>query len=152
MNTTETTVTCRQIRSASEETLDRLCHDIRSFMGAYSDPRRETLEALRIAFENGMVLEGILDGRRVGIAVLTRTRFDHFQPHYHLAYIAVDASCRGMGLGKQMLTEVERVTRGNVALHVGTTNENAIAFYRKRGWRTQYLRMMPEGLSRHMAE
>lgn len=148
MRTNTTKVIFRRIQSADKNMLDELCHDIQSFMGPYGDPGYETLEALTIAFQNGVVIEAVFEGRRVGIAVLTRTRFDHFQPHYHLAYIAIDAANRGLGLGRKMLQEVEKTTNGNVALHVGTHNTNAIAFYQKLGWQINYLRMMPSDLTR----
>ncbi|MBN2384766.1 GNAT family N-acetyltransferase [bacterium] len=152
MNIQNEKVVIKRIETPGTDIVDSLCTDIETFMGQYRDSKPETHEAVTIALQNGIVLEAVREGQRVGIAVLTRTRFDRFQPHYHLAYIAVDATCRGVGLGKKLLQEVEKVTRGNVALHVGKTNSRAISFYEKLGWRTHYLRMMPPQRVQHVAD
>lgn len=121
-------------------------------MGPYKDSETETKEALRKAFRDGYVIEVLEHDQRVGIAVITRTVFDYFQPHYHLAYIAIDSTNRGNGLGKRLLHKVEKVTKGNIALHVSQNNKNAISFYEKMGWQTNYLRMMPSKPPQQMTE
>lgn len=117
--------------------------DLQKFMGEYSDPISETNEAIDSSIEEGFAIEAKNGEDRLGLAVVTRAPFDRFQPKYHLAYIATSPKARGKGIGRILLETVEQLTDGSIALHVGINNENAISFYKKMGWESVYVRMMP---------
>lgn len=133
----------QEVRFKGLDEMEEFAHDIRRFMGKFKDSKSETMEALEIALEDGFVLEAQNEDKRAGVVVLTRTPFSEFQPKYHLAYIAVDSSVRGIGLGRKLLDKALEVTDGSIALHVGPGNRQAVGFYEKLGWEVTYLRMMP---------
>ena len=133
-----------EVRFEERTARDDFVDDLDRFLGRYTDPRPEILEAVQKAEKTGFVVEAIDESsRRVGLMVITRTLFCQFQPRYHLAYIAIAPEARGQGVGKLLLTEARRLTRDQIALHVGASNKSAVAFYEKMGWKVKYLRMMP---------
>jgi len=145
MNKPETTI--QDVRLESQEERDALVVDLDRFLGKYSDPRPGMLEALEEARRSGFIFEAIdRSCGRVGIVVITATRFNTFQPYYHLAYIATSPEYRGRGAGKFLLSEALKRTDGNLALHVSPDNEAAVAFYERQGWKIKYLRMLPAAL------
>lgn len=120
-------------------------NDIICFMGDLKDPVEETKEAVHKTIKEGFCIEAVQqDHKRVGVLVLTRAPFDKFQPKYHLAYIAVSPSERGKGIGRLLLETAREVTNDSIALHVGFSNQKAISFYEKVGWKKVYCRMMPD--------
>jgi len=124
--------------------VDCLLGDLDRFLGPYTDPLPEMQEAVEQAQKSGFILEARnRQGCRLGVVVITTTIFRRFQPRYHLAYIATAPEARGQGVGKRLLDEARRLTCNEIALHVGPSNENAIAFYKKLGWEVKYVRMMP---------
>lgn len=123
--------------------IERFCDDIDKFMGEFKDPREETLEAVKKAMGDGVVLEAMKEDRRVGIMVLNKTAFEEFQPSYHLAYIAVDSNELRKGYGKTLFEVLEEISGGDFSLHVEEDNIKARKFYKRMGLETKYLRMMP---------
>lgn len=144
MNKTKKIPTIAPVRFDDPAARERFVDDLDRFLGPYSDPRPEILEAVRKAETDGFIVEALAeDGRRLGLLVITETPFSRFQPRYHLAYIATAPEARGQGVGKSLVTEARRLTGDQIALHVGPSNEAAIAFYERLGWKVKYLRMMP---------
>ncbi|MGL4584226.1 MAG: GNAT family N-acetyltransferase [Flavobacterium sp.] len=76
----------------------------------------------------------------VGIAVLLDTLMDGFIPEHILVYIAIDASVRGQGLGKQLLERVKTEAKGSIALHVDRDNP-AQNLYKRLGFEKKYIEM-----------
>lgn len=76
----------------------------------------------------------------VGIAVLLDTLMDGFIPEHILVYIAIDASVRGQGLGKQLLERVKTEAKGSIALHVDRDNP-AQNLYERLGFEKKYIEM-----------
>ena len=148
MNNMEKTSTIQPIRLDDPAARERFVDDLDRFLGPYTDPRPEILEALQKAEKSGFIVEAVDEsGRRLGLLVITQTPFSQFQPRYHLAYIATAPEARGQGVGRALLAEARRLTGDEIALHVGPSNERAIAFYEKLGWKVKYLRMMPRDRS-----
>lgn len=141
---TKSALNIRRLELKDEASINSMVESVQEFMGQFRDSEKECREAVEKCAKNGIALEALLDNQRVGIVVLIQMPFDEFQPRYHLAYIATKASVRGKGIGKKLLEEVVSVTGGDVSLHVGAGNQNAIDFYRRMHWKTVYLRMMPE--------
>jgi len=123
---------------------EEFINDLSRFLGPYDDPREEMVEALNNALDRGFVFEIVSPGGvRAGAVVISRTPFRLFQPRYHLAYIATAEDFRGQGLGRALLAEAHRRTGKQLALHVSPSNQTAIAFYERCGWKVKYTRMMP---------
>lgn len=76
----------------------------------------------------------------VGIAVLLDTLMDGFIPEHILVYLAIDASVRGQGLGKQLLERVKTEAKGSIALHVDRDNP-AQNLYERLGFEKKYIEM-----------
>ncbi|HDP98499.1 MAG TPA: GNAT family N-acetyltransferase [bacterium] len=121
-----------------------LINDLQNYMDDFADPLQEVGEAVNSASKTGFIIEATNGKNRLGLAVVTRSPFDHFQPKYHLAYIATSPQARGKGIGRILLETVMELTDNSVALHVGIANKNAISFYKNMGWKSSYLRMVPE--------
>ena len=144
MNRTKKPLTIRPVHFDDSAARERLLGDLDRFLGPYSDPRAEMIEAVQEAEKNGFIVEALGEGNhRLGLLVITLTPFSRFQPCYHLAYIASAPEARGQGVGKALLAEARRLTGDQIALHVSPSNERAVAFYEKLGWKVKYLRMMP---------
>ncbi len=128
---------------SNEKDKKEFIRDVRKFMGEYTDPVPETEEAVDSSAKKGFAIEAKNGKDRLGLAVVTRAPFDRFQPKYHLAYIATSPKARGKGVGRLLLETVTELTDGSIALHVGINNKDALSFYKKMGWESVYLRMMP---------
>lgn len=144
MNKAKKTPTIAPVRFDDPAARERFVDDLDRFLGPYTDPHPEILEAVQKAETNGFVVEALDErGGRLGLLVITETPFSQFQPRYHLAYIATAPEARGQGVGKRLLAEARRLTGDRIALHVSPSNEAAVAFYERLGWKVKYLRMMP---------
>jgi len=134
----------RDVDTDNHDVLKDFVDDLNTFMGKYQDPLEETMEAIRLAIESGFCVEAVeKEDDRLGVLAITPSPFEKFQPKYHLAYIATSLKARGRGVGKLLLKTSQELTKGDIALHVGVNNDNAIKFYEKMGWKGHYLRMMP---------
>ena len=134
----------RDVKIESQKDLNLFIKDLDNFLGSYTDCETEMVEAIDEAREHGFIFE-VVDNKkiRLGLVVITKTPFKSFQPKYHLAYIATSPKARGKGIGSILLGEAQKRTKDDIALHVSPSNENAIGFYKKFGWDTKYIRMMP---------
>ncbi|MCK5739900.1 GNAT family N-acetyltransferase [bacterium] len=141
---TKNVLNIHELNLDSELKINGLVDSVQEFMGPFGDSEEECREAVLKCSGNGIALEAVLGMDRVGVVVLIKMPFDSFQPKYHLAYIATNATVRGQGIGKKLLERVVTVTEGDVSLHVGVANRNATDFYKRMNWNTVYLRMMPE--------
>lgn len=111
----------------------------------FSDPRDEMKEAVENAFHHGYVICAFERDTLVGIAIISRTRFETFFPKYHLSYIATKKDVKGKGTATQLLQKAIEITQGDLSLHVETTNPRAIRLYEKMGFRKEYFRMLYKG-------
>jgi len=86
---------------------------------------------------NGAALVAELDGAIAGYVMLL---FNRATAHARVYSIAVDKTCRGRGIGAELLAAAEdtAVERGcvNIRLEVRTDNTAAIALYEHRGYRS----------------
>jgi [ribosomal protein S18]-alanine N-acetyltransferase len=90
--------------------------------------------------KGGFVLTGHYDGKLVGIVVMNKTGMEGFIPENILVYIAVDASLRGKGIGRQLMDEAINRAEGDVKLHVEYDNP-AKRLYERIGFTTKYAEM-----------
>jgi ribosomal protein S18 acetylase RimI-like enzyme len=80
------------------------------------------------------------EGRIVGAVIINKTGMSGYIPDNILVYIAVDASQRGKGLGKKLMTTAITMASGDIALHVEPDNP-ARKLYEKLGFTNKYLEM-----------
>lgn len=132
-----------------EELIDVSREEIIEFLHTHLDRFRDTKEAigkcLDYAFtkgsgKGGFVLTGHYDGRLVGIVVINKTGMEGYIPENILVYIAVDASLRGKGIGRQLMEEALNRAEGDVKLHVEYDNP-AKRLYERIGFTTKYAEM-----------
>ncbi|MBN1539341.1 MAG: GNAT family N-acetyltransferase, partial [Candidatus Thermoplasmatota archaeon] len=105
-------------------------------------PIDEIKEATDNAFEKGHVIGAFDRGSMVGIAVMSRSNWKTFFPHYHLSYIATKKDLRGMGIATQLIKKAIELSNGSLSLHVETDNTRAIKLYEKMGLKRKYYRML----------
>ena len=98
-----------------------------------------SVEAQRLALEHyldagGAALGAFSEGRLVGIGVVVI----HLRPTVaQLAFLHVDAACRGTGIGRRLSDELDSIARqaGDTEIVVSATpSENTVHFYLKRGY------------------
>lgn len=111
----------------------------------YRDERRHILDCISYAYgdqdcEDGFILVGYEDRTIVGTVIINHTNMSGFIPEHLLVYIAVHADYRGRGIGKQIMEQVIKETKGDIALHVEPNNP-AKHLYEKFGFTNKYLEM-----------
>ena len=108
----------------------------------FSDPFEEIKEAVENAFKYGHVLCAFEQNTILGIAIISRSRFDTFFPKFHLSYIATKRNLKGKGIATQLLQTAIEITKGDISLHVEAENKRAIKLYQKMGFKKKYYRML----------
>lgn len=117
-------------------------------LGKFGDPKADINTCLDYAFsteksEGGFALAGFLDGKLVGAVIMNKTGMHGYIPDWILVYIAVDASKRGQGIGKQLIEEVYKLCDGKIKLHVEYDNP-AKRLYERMGFTSKYAEMRYE--------
>ncbi len=132
-----------------EELIEVSREEIIEFLHTHLDRFRDTKEAigkcLDYAFtkgsgKGGFVLTGHYNDRLVGVVVMNKTGMEGYIPENILVYIAVDASLRGKGIGRQLMEEALNRAEGDVKLHVEYDNP-AKKLYERIGFTTKYAEM-----------
>lgn len=111
----------------------------------YGDPKEHILRCLHYALDQagdkgGFVVMAREAGKIVGTVVVNKTGMSGYIPENILVYIAVDASQRGKGLGKKLMSTAIGMAEGDIALHVEPDNPAKI-LYEKLGFTSKYLEM-----------
>src|SRR5690554_1406674 len=111
----------------------------------YGDPHEDIMKCLDYALDKavdkgGYVVTARRDGKIVGVVVMNKTGMSGYIPENILVYIAVDASQRGRGLGKKLMSTAIGLANGGIALHVEPDNP-ARFLYEKLGFTNKYLEM-----------
>lgn len=111
----------------------------------YGDPHEQIMRCLDYALDHGGDKGGFVvlardNGSIVGAVVMNKTGMSGYIPENILVYIAVDASQRGKGLGKQLMKTAVNMAQGDIALHVEPDNP-ARKLYEKLGFTNKYLEM-----------
>ncbi|GGZ14189.1 hypothetical protein GCM10007049_02540 [Echinicola pacifica] len=124
-----------------KEVADFLFHHLDEF----GDPHEDIMKCLDYALDQSIDKGGFVvlardKGQIVGATILNKTGMSGYIPENILVYIAVDASCRGMGIGKKLMATAINMTTGDIALHVEPDNP-AKKLYEKLGFTNKYLEM-----------
>ncbi|MEX2511306.1 MAG: GNAT family N-acetyltransferase [Cyclobacteriaceae bacterium] len=111
----------------------------------YGDPHEDIMRCLDYALDQSVEKGGFTvtakeNGKIVGAVVVNKTGMSGYIPDNILVYIAVDASQRGKGLGKKLMTAAINMANGDIALHVEPDNP-AKKLYEKLGFTNKYLEM-----------
>lgn len=111
----------------------------------YGDPHEHIMRCLDYALDQAVDKGGFAvlareDGKIVGAVIINKTGMSGYIPDNILVYIAVDASQRGKGLGKKLMTTAITMASGDIALHVEPDNP-ARKLYEKLGFTNKYLEM-----------
>jgi len=138
----------KQINNENELTnisRDEIINFLHTHLNRFRDDKVSIGKCLDYAFakdsgKGGFVLTGHYDGQLVGIVVMNKTGMEGFIPENILVYIAVDASQRGKGIGKQLVEEAINRAEGDVKLHVEYDNP-AKRLYERIGFTTKYAEM-----------
>lgn len=111
----------------------------------YGDPHEHIMRCLDYALDQALDKGGFVvlsreNGKIVGAVVINKTGMSGYIPDNILVYIAVDASQRGKGLGKKLMSTAIKMASGDIALHVEPDNP-AKLLYEKLGFTNKYLEM-----------
>jgi [ribosomal protein S18]-alanine N-acetyltransferase len=114
----------------------------------YGDPINDIMKCLDYALDQavdkgGFVVLARENQKIVGAVVVNKTGMSGYIPENILVYIAVDASQRGKGVGKKLMTTAIELANGDIALHVEADNP-ARKLYEKLGFTNKYLEMRPK--------
>ena len=111
----------------------------------FGDPKKDIQKCLDYAFSDekskgGFALAAFYENKLVGALIMNKTGKADYIPAWVLVYVAVDASYRGQGFGKQIIEESFRLCDGDIKLHVEYDNP-AKRLYERMGFTTKYAEM-----------
>jgi [ribosomal protein S18]-alanine N-acetyltransferase len=138
----------KQINSENELTeisRNELIDFLHTHLDRFRDDKVSIGKCLDYAFSDsegkgGFVLTGHWENKLVGVVIMNKTGMEGFIPENILVYIAVDASLRGKGIGRQLMEEAINRAQGDVKLHVEYDNP-AKRLYERIGFTTKYAEM-----------
>lgn len=88
----------------------------------------------------GFLLAAFYEEKLVGALIINNTGMSGYIPEHILVYVAVDASYRGKGFGKEIVEYALNECPGDVKLHVEYENP-AKRLYERIGFTTKYAEM-----------
>jgi ribosomal-protein-alanine N-acetyltransferase len=114
----------------------------------FGDPKKDIQKCLSYAFsdeksEGGYALAAFYEGNLVGALIMNKTGMGDYIPDWILVYVAVDASYRGKGFGKQIIEKAFSHCDGRMKLHVEYDNP-AKRLYERLGFTSKYAEMRYE--------
>ncbi|MBR9831268.1 GNAT family N-acetyltransferase [bacterium] len=123
----------------------KIAQFLNTHLDEFGDSVDDILKCLDYVFEKnlgkgGFVLLGLLEEEIIGAVVINETGMSKYIPENILVYIAVHRDFRGKGLGKQLMEQALKLTKGDVALHVEPDNP-AKKLYERLGFTNKYLEM-----------
>lgn len=120
---------------------DRIADFLADHLDQFGDKKADILKCLAYVFDRGgNILVAAKEGNIVGAVVLNDTGMGGYIPENILVYIAVHRNQRGIGLGKYLMQQAIKITKGDIALHVEPDNP-AVHLYKKVGFTNKYLEM-----------
>lgn len=114
----------------------------------FGDPKKDIQKCLDYAFsdeksEGGYALAAFHENKLIGGLIMNKTGMGDYIPDWILVYVAVDASYRGKGFGKQIIEKAFNSCDGRIKLHVEYDNP-AKRLYERMGFTTKYAEMRYE--------
>ena len=123
----------------SKETISKW---IEAWLQDYSDPIKETEDAVESAIKSGFIILALRNNSPQGVCVVVNLGFKDFIPTYHLGYIATKEGNKGRGIASELINQMIELTGGKLSLHVDLDNKRARKLYEKLGFKTAYYRMI----------
>ena len=113
-------------------------------------PFEDTVDQIKTGLNDALTGKGMVtlsysdDGSTVqAVCVMMKTGMEAYIPENLLLYVAVDASLRGQGIGRKILTESFAACEGDIKLHVEHDNP-AVRLYERLGFTSKYKEMRLE--------
>lgn len=109
----------------------------------YGDTKEAIIKSLEYAFDKnkgGLIILALEGEEIVGAVVINYTGMEGYIPENILVYIAVHKAHRGKGIGKELMKNSIKLTKGAIALHVEPDNP-AKGLYEHMGFTSKYLEM-----------
>ncbi|MBN2728792.1 MAG: GNAT family N-acetyltransferase [Bacteroidales bacterium] len=111
----------------------------------FGDPKEDINACIDYAFADsefagGFCLGVFYNGNLAGTLIMNDTGMRGYIPENVLVYVAVDASLRGKGIGRQIVEKAISLCNGNVKLHVEYDNP-AKRLYERIGFKSKYAEM-----------
>ena len=111
----------------------------------FGDPKEAINKCIDYAFGEGGKLGGFLlaayyEDKLVGTLIINNTGMSGYIPDHVLVYVAVDASYRGKGFGREIVEKAIEECSGDVKLHVEYDNP-AKRLYERVGFTNKYAEM-----------
>jgi ribosomal protein S18 acetylase RimI-like enzyme len=133
----------REIQFGDKEEFIKIMKES-GYVDGYSD---ESIERFVEKDQNIVYIGAFVEGEIVGIVSLTFGNSSYkLSPFAWCDDVYVKNSHRKMGIGRQLLKKAEEISRAkncsNILLGVGEDEQEAIAFYRKVGFKDMKCRLM----------
>jgi len=111
----------------------------------FGDPKEDINKCLNYAFsdeksEGGFALAAFYEDKLVGGLIMNKTGMANYIPDWILVYVAVDATHRGKGFGRQIVESALDMCDDGVKLHVEYDNP-AKRLYERIGFTNKYAEM-----------
>jgi ribosomal protein S18 acetylase RimI-like enzyme len=110
----------------------------------YGDSKLDIIKALEYVFDThkpgGNIILLLEENIIIGAVVINETGMSKYIPENILVYIAVHKEHRGNGIGKELMKNAIKMTKGDIALHVEPNNP-ATFLYNKMGFKNKYIEM-----------
>jgi [ribosomal protein S18]-alanine N-acetyltransferase len=129
----------------SDVTRDEFIDFLFTHLDRFGDPKEDINKCLDYAFSDaesagGFALVAFYDGVLVGGLIMNKTGMSGYIPDNILVYVAVDATYRGKGIGRQIIEYAHKEAEGRVKLHVEYDNP-AKRLYERIGYTSKYAEM-----------
>lgn len=126
-------------------TRDQFIDFLFTHLDRFGDPKKDINKCLDYAFsdnksEGGFALAAYYEDKLVGALIMNKTGMSGYIPDNILVYVAVDATHRGKGFGRQIVEASFKHAEGNVKLHVEYDNP-AKRLYERIGFTSKYAEM-----------
>ena len=111
----------------------------------YGDPLSDIEKCIQYAIQEihspgGLLVTASDNDVLTGAVILNKTGMSGYIPENILVYIAIHKDYRGLGIGKQLMSEAIARSEGDIALHVEAYNP-AKKMYESLGFTNKYLEM-----------
>ena len=135
---------CFPDKPISEDLKDQIADFLVRELGKFGDSKADVIKCLEYVFRKnspgGFVILALEESEIRGVLVMNKTGMSGYIPENILVYIAVDASKRGSGIGRKLMSLAIESSDGSIALHVEADNP-ARRLYESLGFTNKYLEM-----------
>lgn len=136
---------CRNENDFIETSINESVNFLHTHLEQFGDDPKDIRKCIDYALskecgKGGFILLAYYREKLAGVLIMNKTGMSGFIPENILVYIAVDATHRGKGFGRQIIEEAIKLTDGNIKLHVEYDNP-AKRLYERIGFASKYAEM-----------